>query len=136
MRLALVTLLLIGSLTPAFAKLQIKDVQASHGQLGPERKDLDYVRGDELYVRFTVVGLRDAHIGWNQLAPRVQQRRQLRFADILSASEGEFETHLQGGTEHLMPPFKITRSHMDVVHVEHAFRRFDVRANAATPFAR
>src|SRR5205085_10295202 len=55
--------------------------------------------------------LRDAHIGWNQLAPRVQQRRQLRFADILSASEGEFETHLQGGTEHLMPPFNSPNSY-------------------------
>ena len=56
MRLALATLLLLGSVTPAFAKLQIKDAQASHGQLGPARKDLDYVRGDELYVRFMVVG--------------------------------------------------------------------------------
>ncbi len=56
MRIALATLLMVGSITPIFAKLQIKDVQAAHGQLGPERKDLDYIRGDELYVRFMVVG--------------------------------------------------------------------------------
>src|SRR4051794_1048013 len=55
MRIALAVALLLASVTPVFAKLQIKDVQASHGQLGPERKDLDYVRGDELYVRFKVV---------------------------------------------------------------------------------
>ena len=55
MRIALATLLAVFSVTPLVAKPQIKDVQASHGQLGPERKSMDYVRGDELYMRFTVV---------------------------------------------------------------------------------
>lgn len=41
---------------PALAKPEIKDVQASHGQLGPERKSMEFVRGDELYIRFNVAG--------------------------------------------------------------------------------
>jgi transcription-repair coupling factor (superfamily II helicase) len=55
--------------------------------------------------------LRDAHITWNDLEPRLQQRRQLRFADILSASEGEFDVHQQGGTDHLVPPFSSANSY-------------------------
>ncbi len=55
--------------------------------------------------------LRNANITWNDLEPRLQQRRQLRFADILSASEGEFDAHQQGGTEHLMPAFSGTNSY-------------------------
>jgi hypothetical protein len=42
--------------SPIFAKPAFKDIQASHGQLGPERKNLECLRGDELYFRFTVVG--------------------------------------------------------------------------------
>ena len=49
--------------------------------------------------------LRKANITWNDLEPRLQQRRQLRFADILSASEGDFDARQHGGTEHLMPSF-------------------------------
>jgi transcription-repair coupling factor (superfamily II helicase) len=55
--------------------------------------------------------LRNANITWNDLEPRLQQRRQLRFADILSASGGEFDTHQQGGTEHLMPAFSGSNSY-------------------------
>ncbi len=47
--------------------------------------------------------LREANVTWNQLGPQIQQRRQLQFAGILSAAEGEFESGLQGGTDHLMP---------------------------------
>lgn len=49
--------------------------------------------------------LRDAHVSWNQLAPQLHQRRQLQFAGILSAAEGDFDASLQGGTEHLMPQY-------------------------------
>jgi transcription-repair coupling factor (superfamily II helicase) len=55
--------------------------------------------------------LRDAHIGWNQLTPQLQQRRQLQFADILSAAEGDFDARQQGGTEHLMPAFSTPNSY-------------------------
>jgi hypothetical protein len=51
MRLAFIMLL---TAAPVLAKPQIKDIQAAHGQLGPERKSLDCFRGDELYFRFTV----------------------------------------------------------------------------------
>jgi len=55
--------------------------------------------------------LRDAHFTWNQLEPKIQQRRQLNFAGILSAAEGEFDAHLQGGTENLMPPYSSASSY-------------------------
>jgi transcription-repair coupling factor (superfamily II helicase) len=47
--------------------------------------------------------LRDAHISWAKLEPRLQQLRQLRFAGILSG-EGLDEAALDG-TEHLVPQF-------------------------------
>jgi transcription-repair coupling factor (superfamily II helicase) len=47
--------------------------------------------------------LRDSNVTWDRLEPQIQQRRQLQFAGILSASEGDFDSGLQGGTHHLMP---------------------------------
>ena len=44
------------------------------------------------------------YVSWNQLEPQIQQRRQLRFADILSTAESDFDARQQGGTEHLIPP--------------------------------
>ncbi|MFL5705357.1 MAG: transcription-repair coupling factor [Ktedonobacteraceae bacterium] len=55
--------------------------------------------------------LRGAHITWDQLEPQVQQRRQLKFAGILSAAEGEFDAQLHGGTEHLMPHYSSANSY-------------------------
>ena len=55
--------------------------------------------------------LRDIFITWNDLEPRLQERRQLRFADILSAIEGEFDAYQQGGTESLMPTFSSANSY-------------------------
>jgi len=55
--------------------------------------------------------LRDAHLSWDQLEPRLHQRRQLRFAGMLSASEGDFEAYQHGGTEHLMPTFGSANSY-------------------------
>ncbi len=48
--------------------------------------------------------LRDAHLPWSRLEPRIQQQRQLRFAGILSGSDG-FEPGSANGTEHLVPQF-------------------------------
>ena len=42
----------------AKAKLEIRDIQASHGQLGPERKSNEYITGDQVYFRYTVAGFR------------------------------------------------------------------------------
>jgi transcription-repair coupling factor (superfamily II helicase) len=55
--------------------------------------------------------LRDIFLTWNDLAPRLQQRRQLRFADILSAVESEFDVHQKGGTESLIPTFSSANSY-------------------------
>jgi len=55
--------------------------------------------------------LREAHINWNQLEPQLHQRRQLRFADILSAAEGEYDAYLSQGTEHLVPTFSSANSY-------------------------
>ncbi|HEV2653404.1 MAG TPA: CarD family transcriptional regulator, partial [Ktedonobacteraceae bacterium] len=55
--------------------------------------------------------LRDAYVGWNQLETQIQQRRQLRFADILSTAEGDFDTRQHDGTEHLMPSYSSANSY-------------------------
>ncbi len=55
--------------------------------------------------------LRDAHVSWNRLEPQVQQRRQLRFADILSTAESEFDARQHDGTEHLMPVYSSANSY-------------------------
>jgi hypothetical protein len=51
----LVTALAAGT---APAKLELRDIQASHGQLGPQRKSDDYVLGDEVYYRYTIAGVK------------------------------------------------------------------------------
>ena len=55
--------------------------------------------------------LRAAHIAWSQLETSLAQLRQLRFADILSASEGDFDARHQGGTDHLIPTFSSANSY-------------------------
>ncbi len=55
--------------------------------------------------------LRPAHVGWNTLELQIQQRRQLRFADILSTAEGDFDTRQHDGTEHLMPIYSSANSY-------------------------
>ncbi|QBD82356.1 transcription-repair coupling factor [Ktedonosporobacter rubrisoli] len=55
--------------------------------------------------------LQDAHVSWSQLELHLQQRRQLRFADILSMAESDFEVHQHGGTEHLMPSYHSANSY-------------------------
>jgi transcription-repair coupling factor (superfamily II helicase) len=55
--------------------------------------------------------MREAHVTWQQLEIQIQQRRQLRFADMLSQVEGEFEMRQQGGTESLMPTFGTASSY-------------------------
>jgi transcription-repair coupling factor (superfamily II helicase) len=47
--------------------------------------------------------LRDAHFDWKQVELAIQQRRQLRFADILSVAESDFEFRQTGGTEQFIP---------------------------------
>jgi hypothetical protein len=56
MRITLATLFLVLAVQAAHAKVEIKDVQAAHGQLGPERASLEYLPGDEVFFRFTVTG--------------------------------------------------------------------------------
>ncbi|GHO91491.1 transcription-repair-coupling factor [Reticulibacter mediterranei] len=55
--------------------------------------------------------LRDAHIGWSQVELQIQQRRQVRFADILSTAEGDFDVRQHDGTELIMPPFSSANSY-------------------------
>lgn len=42
----------------AQAKLELRDIKAVHGQLGPERKSNEYIHGDEVYIRFTIAGMK------------------------------------------------------------------------------
>lgn len=55
--------------------------------------------------------LLDAQFSWPQLEPQLQQRSQLRFADILSLAESDFDTRQRGETENLMPPFSSANSY-------------------------
>ena len=55
--------------------------------------------------------LRPASISWDALETRLAQMRQLRFAGILSANEGEFDAQRRGGTEHLVPAFSSANSY-------------------------
>lgn len=55
--------------------------------------------------------LQDAYMRWDQIELQMQQRRQLRFADLLSSAESDFELHQQGGTEALIPPCSSANSY-------------------------
>ncbi|MBO0779786.1 MAG: DEAD/DEAH box helicase, partial [Ktedonobacteraceae bacterium] len=55
--------------------------------------------------------MHDAHVSWQQLEPQLQQRRQLRFADILSLAESDFDSRYLSTTESLMPPFSSANSY-------------------------
>ena len=63
MRTTLATLFLIAATQAAHARLEIRDVQAAHGMLGPERTGLDYLPGDEVFFRFTVAGAKATNEG-------------------------------------------------------------------------
>lgn len=58
MRRLLAVLITAFAAGSAPAKLELRDVRASHGQLGPERKSDEYVLGDEAYYRFTIAGVK------------------------------------------------------------------------------
>jgi hypothetical protein len=51
-------LVLIGCAGPALGKLEIRNLQASHGPYGPARESWDIYPHDELFIRFTVTGAR------------------------------------------------------------------------------
>lgn len=55
--------------------------------------------------------LREAAVEWAQLEPQIHQRRQLRFADILSVAESDFDTQQHGGTEDLIPAMSSANSY-------------------------
>lgn len=44
------------SATPARAALEIRNIQAAYGQVGPVRPSADYYPGDEIFFRFLVAG--------------------------------------------------------------------------------
>ena len=73
----------------AQAKLEIRDVQASHGQLGPERKSNAYVAGDQVYFRYTVAGFRLDDNG------RLQGELHVKVTDAKGTKKLERESPLQ-----------------------------------------
>jgi hypothetical protein len=42
---------------PAWADLEIRDIKAAYGPLGPERRSLDVVPGDTIFFRFGITGI-------------------------------------------------------------------------------
>jgi hypothetical protein len=69
--LSVVFLVLVAA--PASAKLEIDKIDASHGRLGPLRKNLDFYPYDEVVVRFLVTGAKsdegqvDIDLSWQLL---------------------------------------------------------------------
>ncbi len=61
--------------------------------------------------RINPAHLRDTHVSWSILEAQIQQRRQLRFADILSTAEGDFDAREHDGTENLMPLYTSANSY-------------------------
>jgi hypothetical protein len=57
-RVGMATLALLLVATAAQAKLEIQDIKAAFGPLGPERKSLEVQPFDDLLLRFTVSGLK------------------------------------------------------------------------------
>jgi hypothetical protein len=55
---AFIAVLLAATPSVAEAKLEVRDVQASHGSLGPERTSNEYVAGDQVFIRYTLAGVR------------------------------------------------------------------------------
>src|SRR5262249_14434083 len=73
-RLLIATALLVLMAPPAFARLEIENLEACYGQFGPARKVLDYYPNDTIFFRFTVKGARadpegncDAEVTWKIL---------------------------------------------------------------------
>jgi transcription-repair coupling factor (superfamily II helicase) len=83
-------------------------IQNSITELGEQAQELKEHLERE---RENPAGLRDAYLNWNQLEAQIQQRLQLRFADILSAAESDFDVHQRGGTENIVPPFSSANSY-------------------------
>ena len=67
----LVAVFVVALPSSAEAKLEIRDVQASHGQLGPERKSNEYVSGDQVYFRFTMAGVQTDDDGRTRAEMRI-----------------------------------------------------------------
>jgi hypothetical protein len=83
----------------AQAKLEIRDVQASHGQLGPERKSNEYVQGDQVYFRFKMTGVRTDEDGRTRAEMRIVVTdakgeklidNEFPFQQIIGLGGGEF----------------------------------------------
>jgi hypothetical protein len=72
-RILLSVVLLALVAAPASAKLEIDKIEASHGRLGPLRKNLDFYPYDEVVVRFLVTGAKsdegqvDIDLSWQLL---------------------------------------------------------------------
>ena len=73
----------------AHAKLEIRDIQASHGQLGPERKSSEYISGDQVYFRYTIVGMCTDADG------RVRGELRINVTDAKGKVVGKSESPLQ-----------------------------------------
>src|SRR5438552_1643048 len=57
-RSTLAAVLVLLATAAAHADLSVRNIQASEGPLGPERKSYDYLPHDEVYYRYTITGLR------------------------------------------------------------------------------
>lgn len=57
MRKLLVLAILVMAASSAYAKLEIKDIEASYGPAGPTRKGMEYYPYEEVFLRYLVMGI-------------------------------------------------------------------------------
>jgi hypothetical protein len=58
LRMLFGTIIAFGAASPALAQVAIKNIQARHGQFGPERASLDLYPGDEVVFTYTIEGVK------------------------------------------------------------------------------
>jgi transcription-repair coupling factor (superfamily II helicase) len=86
---------------PASIQKQITELEAHADEL---KERLERERENPAH-------LRDAYIRWQQQEIYIQQRRQLRLADLLSTAGSDFGGGQHSSTEHIIPPFSSTNSY-------------------------
>jgi hypothetical protein len=83
---ALFAILLASSPSTALGKLEVRDVQASYGSLGPERKSNEYVAGDQVFIRYSLAGIRSDADG----------RTRCELLMIVTDAKGKIHTRYEG----------------------------------------
>jgi hypothetical protein len=126
MRIPIACLALALAAQTAHAKLEVRGVQASYGQLGPERKSADYVPGEEVYLRFTLDGVKSDDQGRaggelrmtvRDTADKVLFDRKAPIQQVLAFGGGRVPAFASVELGHQFPPgkYELTVEYADLL---------------------